>query len=320
MLIVLPSTTTTANWKECFDFSCPIKNVTFLFETDDHFDEVRSDIHLSYSNSSFDGIKFELEANKSDNLKMLMIQCDEYTSNVLFTCGAIPDYSNQPEINGTAIYLNGKVFCSWSIEISNSTFPFELIDPPQYYISESGYQIHYDLTQTVPVAAADYSQLPKNVKPFVDGYQYKAVGSEKYLLIARVAKKKTEFLLKVNGETPKLVEVNLKSDIGIGIVCNFEEQVFTMFTTYRGEKTKELFLGGGKIDGNECLWTISDSLKILSGPVKLKETTYELQIIENKRFVYFAENNFSTTPASASSSLQTASSLLIFMLFFVIFA
>ena len=112
---------------------------------------------------------------------------------VMFTCGPVMQaiiwpktYRVYPEINGTSMLINDKVYCSWSVDIVNSSFPFDLIDQPKYYISNRGYQVYYDLSQTVPIAPANYSHLPKDVEPFVDGFKYKAVGSQKYLLIARV--------------------------------------------------------------------------------------------------------------------------------------
>uniref|UniRef100_T1K7K1 DOMON domain-containing protein n=1 Tax=Tetranychus urticae TaxID=32264 RepID=T1K7K1_TETUR len=319
-LIVLPLTTTTkALWKPCFDDSCPIKNIKIKYNF--AFSSGEGDIERSWSD---DGTLFVLETH-SDLVQKTRTQHDDH--NVIFTCSVpdikIPvdsykraniDYQIQPEINGTAIYLNDTMLCSWSIMIGNSTFPFELIDPPQYYISESGYQIYYNLTQTVPIAAANYSQLPESVDTFVDGYQYKAVGSEKYLLIARVTNETTDFLLKVNGQTPRWVQVNLEGAIGINIECNFEQRfVISSIRAY-------LNPGEGKIDGDECRWSLSEAFEVHWQPTKIKDTTYELQIIENSRFVHFHGNNFRiTTPTSASSSLTIAKSLLIVMLFSAIF-
>ncbi|XP_015783574.1 uncharacterized protein LOC107361298 [Tetranychus urticae] len=333
-LIVLHlATTTKAYWQKCFDDSCPIKYIKFSSKSSSRDISGGLDRDKTTYSSNDDGVRFEMQAPAS-GIPGQTIDIEWDDDNVLFTCSVrvvtiykdnytiqtITDYNIAPEINGTAIYFNDKLYCSWAIKISNSTFPYELIDPPQYYISESGYQIYYNLTQTVPIAAANYSQLPASVEPFVDGYEYKAVGSEKYLLIARIANDSTDFLLKVNGETPRLVEVNLKSDISINIDCNFEEGTFTMSTKFYDTESVVWFLQPGRIDGDECLWSLSDSLKVRSFPAKLKETIYELQIIENKRFVYFDEKNFRIiTPTSASSSLIIAKSLLVFSLISVIF-
>uniref|UniRef100_T1K7K3 Uncharacterized protein n=1 Tax=Tetranychus urticae TaxID=32264 RepID=T1K7K3_TETUR len=334
-LIVLHLTTITkAHWKQCFDDSCPIKNIKFSSKSSSRVSSGRLDTVKTAYPSNGDGVWFEMKAPASGIPgQTTAIEYDDDDDKVLFACSVrvytiykdnynltITDYNIEPELNGTAIYFNDKLYCSWAIMISNSTFPYELIDPPQYYISESGYQIYYNLTQTVPIAAVNYSQLPGSVEPFVDGYQYKAVGSEKYLLIARVTNDSTDFLLKVNGETPRLVQVNLKSDISINIECNFVEGSLTMTTKAYGMKSNVWYWNVGRIDGDECLWSLSDSLEVHSFPAKLKETTYQLQIIENKRFVHYDEKNFRIiTPTSASSSLTIAKSLLIFMLFSVIF-
>uniref|UniRef100_T1K7J7 Uncharacterized protein n=1 Tax=Tetranychus urticae TaxID=32264 RepID=T1K7J7_TETUR len=332
-LIVLHLTTTAkAHWKQCFDDSCPIKNIEFSTRTSSRDISGKLDgASTSYSLND-DGVKFETKEPAS-GIPGHTTEVAWDKDIVLFTCGVrkftiykdnynltITDYNIEPEINGTAIYFDDKLYFAWALKINNSTFPYELIDPPQYYISKRGYHIYYNLTQTVPIAAANYSQLPKSVEPFVDGYQYKAVGSEKYLLIARVTNDSTDFLLKVNGETPRLVEVNLKSDISINIDCNFEEGTFTMSTKAYGMKSRVWYLNFGRIDGDECRWSLSDALEVDSFPAKLKETIYELQIIENKRFVYFDEKNFRIiTPTSASSSLIIAKSLLVFSLISVIF-
>uniref|UniRef100_T1K4V5 Uncharacterized protein n=1 Tax=Tetranychus urticae TaxID=32264 RepID=T1K4V5_TETUR len=312
-LILLHLTTTTeAHWKQCFDDSCPIKN--FKFKSKSSSCDISGNLDSASTAYSLngDGVKFEMSAPASGIPgQTIEVAWDE--DNVLFTCSlreskaynpTITDFNIAPKINGTAIYFNDKLYFSWAIKISNSTFPYELIDPPQYYLSKRGYQIFYNLTQTVPIAAANYDQLPESVEPFVDGYQYKAVGSEKYLLIARVTNKTTDFLLKVNEETKdkRFVEVNLKSDISINVECNFEKGTFTMSTKAYGMKSNVWYLHVGRIDGDECLWSLSDSFEVREFPVKLKETAYELQIIENKRFVHFDENNFRIiTPTSASS-------------------
>uniref|UniRef100_T1KTY2 Uncharacterized protein n=1 Tax=Tetranychus urticae TaxID=32264 RepID=T1KTY2_TETUR len=298
--IVLQLTTaTTAEWKSCFDYSCPIKNLEFPFQLTSKKGQGLSDTRsTSYSTINKNTVSFSLGYAESGGIdRVNAIAWGRGTYYVLFTCGpVIKTTANNyiyPIINGTAIYVNGKEYCSWSVDINNSSYPFELIDPPQYYISQSGYQIYYNLNQTVPIAAANYSQLPESVEPFVDGYRYKAVGSEKYLLVAREANKSIDFLLKVNGETPRLIEVHLMNDISLVIECNFKERDITAYAKiYAVKNNLWNRIRDAKIDGNECRWSLPDSFDTLYGPVNLKETAYELEIIENNMFVHLNEYNF----------------------------
>uniref|UniRef100_T1KTX6 BAH domain-containing protein n=1 Tax=Tetranychus urticae TaxID=32264 RepID=T1KTX6_TETUR len=293
------TTTTTAEWKSCFDDSCPIKNLEFSDESSSKNDKGLTDSwKRAYATLNDNPVSFSLGYAESGGVDRLdAIAWGEGDSNVLFTCGpvatTVAHFIIYPIINGTAIYVNGKEYCSWSVDINNSSFPFDLIDPPQYYISHRGYQIYYNLNQTVPVAAANYSQLPKSVESFVDGYQYKAVGSEKYILIVREANKTTDFLLKVNGETPKLVEVNLKSDISIDIEFDLKKRRVTAYAKI-GEVKDSLWspIRDLKMGENQVQWSLPDSFDTLYGPVNPKETDYELQILENNMFVHFDEHNF----------------------------
>uniref|UniRef100_T1KTX4 Uncharacterized protein n=1 Tax=Tetranychus urticae TaxID=32264 RepID=T1KTX4_TETUR len=321
--IVLQLTTaTTDEWKSCFDDSCPIKNLKFPYESSSKNEKGLSDIRTETTSTLNENpVSFSLGYAESGGVDRLdAIAWGEGTYNVLFTCGPVATTTANnyiyPIINGTAIYVNGKEYCSWSVDINNSSFPFELIDPPQYYISDRGYQIYYNLNQTVPVAAANYSQLPESFEPFVDGYQYKAVGSEKYLLVARQANKSIDYLLKVNGETPKLVEVNLKSDISVDIQCNFKKRIASAYAKI-DEVKDNLWnrIQNVEMNENECRWSLPASFDTLYGPVNLKETAYELEIIENNIFVYFDGKNFRVAaPTSASSSSTLSKSLLISIL------
>ncbi|XP_025017691.1 uncharacterized protein LOC112539424 [Tetranychus urticae] len=298
-IVLQLTTTTTAEWKSCFDDSCPIKNLEFSDESSSKNDKGLTDSwKRAYATLNDNPVSFSLGYAESGGVDRLdAIAWGEGDSNVLFTCGpvatTVAHFIIYPIINGTAIYVNGKEYCSWSVDINNSSYPFELIDPPQYYISQSGYQIYYNLNQTVPIAAANYSQLPESVEPFVDGYRYKAVGSEKYLLVAREANKSIDFLLKVNGETPRLIEVHLMNDISLVIECNFKERDITAYAKiYAVKNNLWNRIRDAKIDGNECRWSLPDSFDTLYGPVNLKETAYELEIIENNMFVHLNEYNF----------------------------
>uniref|UniRef100_T1KV54 CS domain-containing protein n=1 Tax=Tetranychus urticae TaxID=32264 RepID=T1KV54_TETUR len=319
ILVVLELTATdTPQWRLCLDDSCPIKHLDIPYKQSSTCSKGKSGCFIS-ADAPFNGnsISFELEVVETGQYDRLNeIYWGQNPANVLFNCDPVVTTTAHgyfyPKINGNAIYINGEAYCSWSLDMNNSSFPFELIDQPQYYISQSGYQIYYNLNQTVPVAAANYSQLPKSVEPFVKGYKYKAVGSEKYLLIAREASDTTDFLLKVNGEDPRLVRVNLKSEISIDIDCNFKERSVKVHYKYGQPpyEFKEAYYS--TIDESECRWSLSDPLKSNYGIIKPRKTVYELQIIENNMFVYFDEANFKIeTPTSASSSSTLAKSLLV---------
>uniref|UniRef100_T1KTY1 Uncharacterized protein n=1 Tax=Tetranychus urticae TaxID=32264 RepID=T1KTY1_TETUR len=308
--IVLQLTTaTTPEWKSCFDDSCLIKNLEIPFESSSKNEKGLSDSRINaYSTLADNSVSFSLGYAESGGIERFnAIAWGRGTYYVLFTCGPVitttAHNTIHPKINGTAIYVNGKEYCSWSLDINNASYPFDLIDQPQYYISDRGYQIYYNLNQTVPVAAANYSQLPKSVEPFVDGYRYKAAGSEKYLLVAREANKSIDFLLKVNGETPKLAEVNLKSDISVDIECNFEKRMVSAYAKiYAVKNNLWNRIQNVKMNENECRWSLPASFDTLYGPVNLKETAYELEIIENNMFVYFDGKNFSIgTPKDSKS-------------------
>uniref|UniRef100_T1KTY3 Dipeptidylpeptidase IV N-terminal domain-containing protein n=1 Tax=Tetranychus urticae TaxID=32264 RepID=T1KTY3_TETUR len=298
-IVLQLTTTTTAQWKSCFDDSCPIKNLKYPYDLSSKYDPSESKL-MSYPNYNHVAIIFSLESAVTgvDRLNEIHWQEKDDLFYVLFTCGPVAKTSTNdtiyPMVNGTAIYISGKVLCSWSMDPRN-LFPYDLIDPPQYFISDRGYQIYYNLTQTVPIPAADHSQLPKSVEPFVDGYKYKAVGSEKYLLVARRVNETTDFLLKVNGETPRLVEVKLKNDtlMSIDVDCDFKKRIVYGWADIVTEKANIWSsLSNNKVNGNECTWSLPDSFGNLYGIANLKETVYELLIIEDNMFVYFDKYNF----------------------------
>uniref|UniRef100_T1KTY7 Uncharacterized protein n=1 Tax=Tetranychus urticae TaxID=32264 RepID=T1KTY7_TETUR len=328
-------TSNSTEWIQCFNKTCPISNLKFItslnvlcmIDNPSCYIAHGLDLMDQFDNKFyFDVTSYPYNLTMNQNIG---IDLTRDASDVVYTCSdpcetIIDMNKTHPEINGTDLYIKGQKYCSWSLDINNSSFPYDLIDPPQYYISDRGYQIYYNLTQTVTVPAANYSQLPKSVEPFVDGYQYKAVGSEKYLLVARVGNKSADFLLKVNEEAPRLVSVNLMNDISLDIECNFEERIVVAYSKH-GQASFNIFkqVHDVKIGGNECRWSLPDSLDSNYGIVNPKQTVYELQITENDRFVYFDEANFrleAPTPASSSSALTLAKSMLIFVLISVIFS
>uniref|UniRef100_T1K1C2 CUB-like domain-containing protein n=1 Tax=Tetranychus urticae TaxID=32264 RepID=T1K1C2_TETUR len=327
------TTTTTTIWKKCFDSDndpCPLQTLRFTTRSTIGAEGANPDCRLTTRPTINGNLIFaKVEWPESNDSPFMQIAVNENTLELLYTCGPVVKspiindtvngvflyYRIYPKINGTSIYIDDELYCSWSLDMNNSSFPFQLIDQPQYYISDRGYQIYYNLTQTVPIAQANYAQLPASAGQFVDGYPYKAIGSEKYLFITRVADKTIDFLLEINGETPKLVQVNLINDnsLSIKIELNFNKR--TMSAYARALKLEDNLrdkILNSSIDGNECRWSFADPIHTLYGPINLKETTYELQIIENNMFAHVDQTNFKIS--SGSRSLKIVKSLLISIL------